>query len=76
MGLVDAIRKTAALEEGRRSFEELTSPDVPALDLVLMQKAAAADPVLLAVAGAVRPDCPLATYEELGGTYTSEEEGR
>lgn len=77
MGEVDLIRKTAAREEGRRAFEELTSSELPALDAVLMQKAGAADPELLAIAGAVSPEHPLATYESLGGTYTYDsKEGR
>ena len=69
MGVVELIRKTAALEEGRRSFMELTKREVPALDLVLMQKAGAADRELLKIAAALRPDRPLATYENLGGTF-------
>lgn len=76
MGVVERIRKTAAFVEGRRNFKELTSGEVPALDLVLMRKASAADPALLAVAGAVRPEAPLAAYEELGGTYSDSKEGR
>jgi len=72
MRLVDSIRKTAALEEGRRSFEELAGRrgrSASALDLVLMRKAGAADPSLLAIAGALCPERPLATYEAVGGTY-------
>jgi hypothetical protein len=77
MDLLTHIRKTAALEEGRRNFHELTSGEVSPLDAVLMQKAGAADPELLAIAGAVSPDRPLAAYENLGGTYTFDsKEGR
>jgi hypothetical protein len=74
MGVVEHIRKVAAIEEGRRSFQELTAPGAPrALDVVLMKKAGAADPALLAIAGAIRPARPLAMYEELGGIYRQKE---
>lgn len=75
MGIIELIRKTAAAEEGRRCFDELTSHRVPAVDLVLMRKAGSADPSLLAIAGALRPERPLATYEALGGMYALDKEG-
>ena len=74
MSVVASIRKVAALQEGRRAFTELTSPEgACALDVVLMKKAGAAgaaDRTLLAIAGAIRPSGPLAMYEELGGGWT------
>ena len=69
MGVVQLIRKTAAVEAGRRAFEALTGGAPSALDKVLMQKAGAADQELLAIAAAVRPHRPLAAYEDLGGQY-------
>ena len=69
MFLADDIRKTAMLGEGERAHEGRTASRPAALDVLLLQKAARAEPALLAVAASLRPDRPLATYEELGGTY-------
>jgi hypothetical protein len=69
MGVVEQIRKAAAVEAGRQAFGELTSSAVSAVDQVLMQKAGAADQALLIIAAVIRPDRPLTTYEELGGQY-------
>jgi hypothetical protein len=73
MSFADHIRKTATLEEGERALEELTASRPAALDEVLLQKAARAEPQLLAIAASLRPDRPLATFEELGGTYAPAE---
>jgi hypothetical protein len=70
MSTADDIRKAAALGDGWRALAELAAPRQAALDHVLLQKAASADPALLAIAAALRPDRPLATYEDLGGTYS------
>jgi hypothetical protein len=70
--MIDAayIRKVAAIEQGRRSFEQLTAQCVPrAVDVAIMQKEGSADPALLAIAGAIKPEGPLAMYEELGGGW-------
>jgi len=67
---IQSIRKQASLETGRLFLEErFGAPPVSAVQQVLLHKAAAADQELLAIAVAVRPDAPLAAYEELGGRY-------
>jgi hypothetical protein len=68
---VAEIRKIAAVQAGKRYLEERSSPvKLAAVDEVLLHKAGSADPELLGVAAALRPDNPLAAYEDLGGEYT------
>jgi hypothetical protein len=69
---VAQIRKIASEQAGKRSIEERfgPAPKLAAVDAVLLHKAASADRELLGVAVALRPDDPLAAYEEFGGTYT------
>lgn len=67
---VEQIRKIAARQAGERALEErFGHPKVAAVDAVLLQRAAAADQELLKVAAALRPDAPMAAYEDLGGAY-------
>lgn len=68
---VAEIRKIAAVQAGERAMQERFSPvKLSAVDAVLLHKAASADRQLLGIAAALRPDDPLAAYENLGGTYT------
>jgi len=67
---VALIRKVAARQAGERALEErFSSPKLAAVDAVLLQRAASADRELLKVAAVIRPDAPMAVYEDLGGTY-------
>lgn len=71
---VTQIRKIAAVRAGQRALEErFGSPKLAAVDAVLLHKAASADRELLGVAAALRPDDPLAMYENLGGAFKAEE---
>lgn len=75
--LTELIRKTAALESGRRALQSVTGrKHATALESVLMKRAARADRDLLGIAAAARPDAVLRAYESLGGEYLSREEGR
>lgn len=75
---VEEIRRRAAVEAGRVALEErFGTPKLAAVDVVLLQKSAAAmqtDGELLKVAAALRPGDPLAAYEELGGAYSQKAE--
>jgi len=65
-----SLRKQASLEQGRLFFQErFGAPRVSPVQQVLLHKAASTDRELLSIAASVRPDNPLAVYEELGGRY-------
>jgi hypothetical protein len=66
------LHKLAADVVGRAALEErFGSPRLSALDEVLLQKAASADPALLAVAATFDTGATLKVYESLGGSYAS-----
>ena len=69
---MSSFRKLAADLVGRSALEErFGSPRLSALDEILLQKAASADPELLRVAAALNTGKTLNTYEALGGTFSS-----
>jgi hypothetical protein len=67
------LRKLAADVIGRAALEErFAEPRLSALDAVLLQKTASADPELLKVASAFNTGKTLNVYETLGGSYSSQ----
>lgn len=69
---MDDLRKLAADVVGRAALEErFGSPRICALDAILLEKSAAADPELLKVAATFDTGKTLNVYEDLGGSYSS-----
>ena len=68
MSLVSLIRKTASIERGRRTVENLGS--VEPVAVVRMHKAAQADRDLMKIAAWCEGDA-LSNYEALGGNKDS-----
>jgi hypothetical protein len=68
---VDDLRKLAAEVVGRDALEERFGPPaISAVDAVLLEKSASADPELLAIAEGLGTGDPLKVYEGLGGSYS------
>lgn len=66
------LRKLAADVVGRAALEERFGPPrISALDAILLEKAASADPELLKVAATFDTGKTLGVYEDLGGSYSS-----
>jgi len=68
---IDDLRERSKKYAGAVAFRELTTP--PPIDpvaVVMMKKAARADPVLFGVALEIAPEDPFNTYEQLGGCYS------
>lgn len=66
------LRKLAAEVVGRAALEERFGPPrVSAIDAILLQKQASADPDLLKVAAAFNTGKTLNVYEVLGGEYST-----
>lgn len=66
------LRKLAADVMGRAALEERFGPaHISAVDAVLLQKSASADPELLRVAAAFDTGKTMDVYEDLGGSYAS-----
>jgi hypothetical protein len=69
---MDDLRKLAAEVVGRAALEERFGPPrLSAVDAVLLQKSASADPELLKVAAMFDTGDTLNVYESLGGSYAS-----
>jgi len=64
---IDAIRKIASIEQGRRYFEEVPAID-PVTEIAFYKAADAQDPELLRIAAQL-PGDTLGNYEALGGKY-------
>lgn len=69
---IQAIRKLASIEAGRRFFDgaDQALPEVSVLEAVMLHKAASAKSVeLFGYASMMRPEDPFSMYEEMGGLY-------
>jgi hypothetical protein len=73
---IERIQESFRKQAGALAFKELTQP--AAIDpaaVVLMQKAASADPELFKIALEFSPGDPFAMYETLGGDYKKSVQG-
>ena len=68
---IDDLRERSQKYAGALAVRELTEPrEVDAVSVVLLKKAAQADPKLFGVALELAPNDPYTLYERLGGCYT------
>lgn len=67
---IDRIRQAAAIEAGRRFFEEAPAPSAHAINQIEFAKVASVrSRDLFTTACLLRPENPFAMYEEMGGQY-------
>jgi len=67
---IDRIRQAAAIETGRRFFEEAPAPSVHAVNQIEFAKVSSVrHRDLFTTACLLRPEDPFAMYEEMGGQY-------
>lgn len=72
---IDDIRERFQKHAGALAVRELTEPaSIDPIAVIMMKKAAAADPALFSVALDLSPGDPYTMYERLGGCYTLKKE--
>jgi len=71
---IERIQESFRKQAGALAFKELTEPaSIDPVAVMLMKKAASADPELFKIALELSPSDPFAMYETLGGQYNSED---
>jgi len=72
---IERIQESFRKHAGVVAFKELTEPaSIDPVAVMLMKKAASADPDLFRIALELSPGDPFAMYETLGGQYNSEDD--
>jgi len=71
---IERIQESFRKQAGALALKELTEPaQLDPVAVMLMKKAASADPEIFKIALELSPGDPFAMYETLGGQYNSED---